>query len=100
MKDLKCGLAECEYNEAYCCCSKKIEVDKTAGCCTFKESSSKRKNLFEMGEDFQPRNYDVDTKVACKAECIFNKEDVCFANGITVLGDVAHDAVCATFMKS
>jgi len=99
MKDLKCALAECEYNQAYCCCAKAIDVCSDTGCKTYAPNSGKRKNLFEAGEDFVPRNYDVDTHVHCKADCIFNKEDICHANGITVLGDLSHDAVCATFMK-
>jgi len=99
MKDLKCAIAECEHNQAYCCCAKSIDVSDGAGCKTYSPNLNKRKNLFEVGEDFAKRNYDVDTAVACKADCLFNKENVCCANGITVLGDLAHDAVCATFMK-
>ena len=99
MKDLKCALAECEFNQAYCCCAKAIDVSGEAGCNTFVENSNKRKSLFEAGEDFAKRNYDVDTNVHCKADCIFNKEEICNANGITVLGDLMHEAVCATFMQ-
>jgi len=98
MKDLKCALSECEYNQAYCCCAKSIDVSSDTGCNTFVQST-KRKNLFEMGDDFAKRNYEVDTNVKCKANCIFNKEDICNANGITVLGDLTHEAVCATFMQ-
>jgi len=99
MKDLKCALAECEFNQAYCCCAKTIDVSGSAGCKTFAANANKRKNLFEAGEDFVKRNYDVDTAVHCTADCIFNKEEVCNANGITVLGDLTQDAVCATFMQ-
>jgi len=100
MKDLKCGLAECEYNKAYCCLAKKISVSNDAGCQTYKENPSKKNLAFEVAEDFARRNYDVDTQVVCRADCIFNREDICQANGITVLGDLAHEAVCATFMKA
>jgi len=99
MKDLKCALAECEHNAAYCCCANKIDVNPAAGCNTYKPNSQKRKSIFEMGEDFAKRNYDVDTNVHCDADCIFNKSCICTANGITVLGDNSTDAVCATFMK-
>ena len=99
MKDLKCALAECVHNRAYCCCAKEIQVTVGADCETFRRDEEKRRNLFETGEDFAKRNYSIDTKVRCDADCIFNRDRLCYANGITVLGDKAHDAICATFMK-
>jgi len=65
MKDLKCALAECEFNQAYCCCAKAIDVSGEAGCNTFVENSNKRKSLFEAGEDFAKRNYD-----SCAVYCL------------------------------
>ena len=100
MKDLKCGLTECSYNKAYACSAKQIEVTDGAGCKTFKPEDNKRDTHFEVAEDFAKRSFDVDTVVFCKADCIFNKESVCRASGITVLGDMEQDAVCATFMKA
>ena len=101
MKDLKCGLTDCEYNTAYACCAKQIEVTDCADCKTFKKDPQKAGKLFEMGEDFASSgNYEVDTQVYCKANCIFNKENKCCANGITVLDDLNTSAVCATFMKA
>jgi len=100
MRDLKCGLTECTYNKAYSCCARQIEVTDCADCKTFKNDPDKKETYFEAGEDFAKRNFDVDTLVFCKADCIFNKESVCRANGITVLGDGKQEAVCATFMKA
>ena len=100
MKDLKCGLTECKYNNAYSCCARQIEVTGQADCKTFEKTDDKRKELFEAGEDFDKRNFSVDTQVSCKADCLFNKESICCASGITVLGDLQYDAVCATYMKA
>ncbi|MCL2847908.1 MAG: DUF1540 domain-containing protein [Firmicutes bacterium] len=101
MKDLKCGKTECCYNKAYECCAKEIEVTDCAGCKTYKEDDRKSNHhLFEAGEDFAKRSFDIDTAVYCKADCIFNKDNICKANGITVLGDLSQEAVCATFMKA
>ena len=98
MKDLKCGLKNCKYNKGYCCCAKEISVDRHTDCVTYTDDPTKRKSLFEAGTDFIPANYDVDTKITCSAQCLFNKNNVCIANGITVMGDGKNEASCLTFV--
>jgi hypothetical protein len=56
--------------------------------------------MFEAGTDFIPANYNVDTKISCSAKCLFNKDNVCVANGITVMGDSDKEASCLTFVKA
>ncbi|MDR0426615.1 MAG: DUF1540 domain-containing protein [Clostridiales bacterium] len=99
MKDLKCGLKSCRYNKGYSCCSDEISVDSGTDCRTFSPDPNKRGNLFEAGEEFVPADYSVDTAVACTAECVFNKQEKCVANGITVMSEGEQDAVCLTFMR-
>ena len=99
MKDLKCGLRECVHNRAYCCVAKQIKVNQKTDCITYQPSEEKRRADFEAGEDFAVRDYSVDTFVKCDADCVFNKSKVCYANGITVMGDKASDALCVTFIK-
>lgn len=99
MKDLKCGLTNCKYNKGYCCCSKEIEVNQYTDCTTFIMDNSKNSTLFESGTDFTPANYSVDTKVECTAKCIFNKDNRCISNGITVMGQTANEALCLTYIK-
>ena len=100
MKDLKCGFADCTHNRAYCCCAKKIQVNAETDCETYAPSQEKKQSLFEAGEDFVKRNYSVDTEVRCGAQsCLFNKNELCYANGITVMGDEGQEAICASYLK-
>ena len=85
MKDLKCGLTQCKYNKGYSCCAKCIDVDKHADCLSY--TPEHNKNNFEAAGDFKKVNYSVDTIVSCTAACIFNKENTCRANGITVVNN-------------
>jgi hypothetical protein len=98
MKDLKCGLKECRFNKGYCCCADCITVDPIADCTSYEPLESKRRSLFEAADEFIPANYSVDTQVKCAAPCIFNKDKVCRANGITVMNGEAGDAVCLTYI--
>jgi len=100
MKDLKCGLKDCTYNEGYCCQAKAIEVDKFTDCITYEKNPNKRKNLTEAGKEFKPAKYDVDTKITCNAQsCLFNRDTKCVANGITVMNQIEDQANCLTFIK-
>ena len=99
MKDLKCGLRDCKHNKGYSCCAKKIQVDNFTDCLTYEKSPEKKKVMFEAAGDFVAANYSVDTAVGCTAKCIFNRDDKCKANGITVMGAAEEQACCMTFVK-
>lgn len=100
MKDLKCGLKGCKYNQGYCCCAKEINVDRHTDCLTYTPDENKRKGMFESGSDFAKANYSVDTGVTCSANCIFNRDNRCIANGITVMGKDRNQAECLTYIKN
>ncbi len=56
--------------------------------------------MFEAAEEFAPANYSVNTSVKCGADCAFNKDNICYANGITVMNDPGSvEAACLTFIK-
>ena len=100
MKDLKCSKSTCRFNDAYCCCAKQITIGDATDCSSFTQREHNPKNTFEMAEDFEKRNYTVDTTVNCEAqECLFNEDKKCVSNGITVLSEVGHEAVCATYIE-
>ena len=100
MKDLKCGLKDCTYNQGYCCQAKSIEVDMFTDCLTYTPDQNKRRNLTEAGKDIsKPVRYDTDTAVTCHANCLFNRGSQCIANGITVMGQGEGQANCLTFIK-
>lgn len=99
MKDLKCGLKECKFNKGYCCCAKSIDVSGYTDCLTYSPDEKKRSSVFEAADDFVPANYAVDTNVHCTAKCMFNRDNKCIANGITVMGQGEAEAVCLTYIK-
>lgn len=99
MKDLKCGLKDCRFNKGYCCCAECICVDEKTDCTSYEQDETKVDNTFEAAEDFAPADFSVDTRVACTARCLFNKDNRCIANGITVMSDTNDEAVCLTFVK-
>lgn len=99
MKDLKCGLKQCKHNKGYCCCANNIEVNTYTDCLSYDPDQNKANSLFEAGEDFIPANYSVDTRVACTAKCVFNKDNRCVSNGITIMGQGENEATCLTYIK-
>lgn len=99
MKDLKCGLKGCKFNKGYCCLSKEIKVDDGTQCTTYSPDENKRRSSFEAGNDFIKADYSVDTKVACSADCVFNKSGTCVAVGITVMSEQDMPAACLTFCR-
>lgn len=99
MHDLKCGQTDCEHNLGYCCCANAIAVTDDAVCATYCRCSGDK--LIEAAHDYPNPKNNVDTNVACNAECIFNKSTRCIANGITVaISEDGKNAECLTFVKS
>lgn len=99
MKDLKCGMTECEHNKGYGCCANCISVESSSVCASYSPDKDHRKNYFEAGEDFEPINYSVDTKIKCNADCVFNRDKSCISNGITMMGEENQHALCLTYIK-
>ena len=81
MYDLKCKRKGCTYNKNCNCTAKIVEVEKNTGCKTYKPSGDIDEN--QISKVSQPpirKNIQVD----CKADCLFNNDNECIANGITV----------------
>lgn len=81
MFDLKCKRKGCVYNKNCNCTAKEVSVKKDTGCKTYEPS-----NEAEVGEVEKIGQPPIrkNIKVACKADCIFNNDSKCSANGITV----------------
>ena len=98
MYDLKCKRQGCTYNKNCNCTAKQIEVTKNTECKTYQPSETMKHQEEKIGQP--PIRKDI--KVGCHAECLFNKEEKCIANGITVqtcnsaLGEPC--PICCTFM--
>ena len=99
MKDLRCSLNNCAHNKGYMCHARRIDVTEEADCGTYKPTSERTSDdniMFEAGmEGFSQRVDGVD--VACEAcSCVFNKDEHCVANGISVISE-AREPVCASY---
>ena len=81
MFDIKCKRQGCLFNKNCNCTSKSIEVDKKTECKTYEPGEKANVNMVEK-IDQPPIRKDI--AVACKASCLFNKNDECIANGINV----------------
>ncbi len=94
MFDLKCKRQGCTHNKNCNCTAKHIEVSKSAACKTYEASNQPREQ--EERIDQPPIRKDI--KVGCIAECIFNENNKCTANGITVQTcSNRAEATCCTY---
>ena len=81
MFDIKCKRIDCEFNKDCFCSSKNLEVSKSTECKTYKPTSENPVSVeSKLGQPPIRKNIKVD----CKANCIFNADKECTANGITV----------------
>lgn len=80
MFDLKCKRKGCEFNKNCNCTAKTVEVKQDTSCKTYKPSIKNLNQEEKIGQPPIRKNIKVD----CKAECIFNQNNHCAANGITV----------------
>lgn len=104
--DIKCKKCECKHNKCCCCTANKIKVGNMVDCETYEYSEAKAqdlkqqtaKNMFEISQPLNPHVSNKEAKIYCDAKCLFNKEGMCQANGITVLESSFNKQtpVCAT----
>lgn len=99
--DIRCRKTSCKYNDKQTCQAKEILIGKKVDCATFVKGNKNQpdlsKSIFQETPEFA-RQRDVKTmKIGCKADCIFNEEGKCTANGITVNSLI--EPYCMTFLK-
>lgn len=101
--DLRCNKTNCKFNDRYACRAKDIHVSKSTECRTFEHDKQKdnlpklSSTMFEQAPDIAPFRAKDKVGVLCHAPCLFNKDGVCTANGITVLDN--KEAICGTFIE-
>ena len=105
--EIRCKKENCEYNTGCSCKAHSIAVDRAHSCCTYTPSPLKQNlidqngNIFEVAEN-KVQNHLRNVPLTCTARtCLFNKEEKCQANGISVIdGDQGEqEAGCATFCR-
>ena len=104
--DLKCRKTICKHNNKYACMAKEILVDRCTNCDTYEKDPKKQgehlqdvsKTMFEAAPDLHPYRHNNECKINCNAKCLFNKNGLCQANGITMLAG-SKDGICGTFIE-
>lgn len=93
MFDLKCKRDGCKYNKDCNCTAKEIHVNKDTQCQTYEDCGYDKKEKDEIKQKATRKNICV----GCDAKCLFNKENFCKANGISVMTNDNHPE-CCTFL--
>lgn len=103
--DLRCRKTNCKFNKDLTCTAKSIEISAKLECKQYVRKVEKglkdfSKQIF-TDNPFKVADYRhlKDMCLTCKANCLFNKEGHCLANGITVNETSSKDAKCITFLK-
>jgi len=102
--EIRCRKGDCKFNTGCSCGAGIIEVDRGHMCGTYCKDMLKESliiqngNLFEVSEELVAKHL-KNVGLGCKARnCLFNREAMCYANGISVIGDEG-DACCATYIE-
>ncbi len=81
MFDIKCKRMLCKFNKDCNCTANDLEVTKDTECKTYHPSEETKEN--QESKIGQPP-FRKNIIVSCKANCLFNQNQLCLANGINV----------------
>ena len=93
MFDLKCKRQGCSFNDCCNCCAKHVTVGRETECQTYRDSGYNKKEKDEIKQTAARKNINVE----CRAHCLFNKDNKCHANGISIMTNDKQPE-CSTFM--
>ena len=104
--DLKCKKLDCKHNDRYACMNDKIIVSRGAECGSFEkteivtneQAQDASRDMFETAPDYHPYRHKKNVDIECGADCLFNQNAKCRANGISVC-NCKDNALCTTFIK-
>jgi len=94
MFDLKCKRQGCRFNENCNCTAHDIMVGRETECQTYEDSGINKKEKDEIKQTAARKNIEV----KCRANCLFNENHKCKANGISVMTNDGSPE-CSTFMQ-
>lgn len=93
MFDLKCKRQGCKFNQNCNCTAHNVKVDNTTKCETYEDSKNPQMQQDKIPQPPTRKNICV----SCDANCLFNQDHTCKANGITIItNDFAPE--CCTFL--
>lgn len=99
MYDLKCKRLDCEYNKNCNCTVKHLDIKNDTSCDTYQKSEDMEVGKIEDVEKITQPAMRKNIEVGCHADCLFNSNNICEANGITVQTcDNTYCPNCCTFM--
>ncbi|MDR3263579.1 MAG: DUF1540 domain-containing protein [Clostridiales bacterium] len=101
MNNLKCTTSNCEHNIRTNCTAGIINVSGNAACGTKikREGSALAQQFAELEAAAEISSVENEkVYVQCDAECVFNKDNVCSAEKITV-SDTLFNTKCASRKK-
>lgn len=89
--NIVCRKTKCKYNNNLACQSEKIFIDRELNCEQYEpiEKGSLQdisKNMMETAPEIAPFRHNKDIHIKCQANCVFNKDCHCVANGIFING--------------
>lgn len=100
--DIVCRKTECKYNKDYVCHAKGILIDKKIICATHEPIDEQKpdysKTLPKKTPVYGKHRVVRDLNLLCKADCLFNHNGYCEANGITI-NSLDEKPYCITFLK-
>ena len=103
--DLRCRKTGCKYNKDLTCLANQIKISKKLECLKYeyvkgKEIKDFSKKIFsEKPPKIADYRHIKNICLICDAKCIFNKDNHCLSNGITINAAVSPEPKCMTFMK-
>ena len=89
--DIRCRKGKCVYNNNQTCTYKNLEIGEKTECCDFNPDEEKyvedyTKTMLEKPPKIAPFKNIKKYNLQCNAtNCIFNKNNKCLSNGITIL---------------
>ncbi len=84
MFDLKCKRKGCSYNKNCNCTAKHVGVKSDTTCETYEPNHEQEVGAVTKTQMVSQPPIRKDIEVTCKADCLFNHQNLCSANGITV----------------
>lgn len=103
--DLRCRKTNCKYNKDLTCCAPKINISNKLVCLEYQNEKGKGIKDFSklIFTENPPKIADYrhikDMCLRCDANCIFNKNNRCLSNGITINAATSNEPKCMTFLK-
>ena len=100
--DIKCRKTGCRFNKGQTCIAKFVDINNNTECKSFVrggEDKDYSSLMFETAPEYANFRHIKDVNLKCnKQSCLFNNNQKCNANGITVL-DNNGCPNCGTFIK-